>query len=317
MSVLSVAADGRLTPVSESPFATGTYPQSMSFNSTGSLLAIANYGDDTISLFSVAPDGNLTPLANSPVTIGGAVESVAFSPRGLLATASTDGSRCKVSMFSVSPDGTLAEVAGSPYWTGGDNYEQSLAFSPSGGLLAVTNANAGTMTVFSVGSGGRLAPIAGSPYQIGTNTYPLSVAFDPSGALLAIAEFGDNSVSMFSTHPPSAGEIKLNLGRELTPGGRRSAIGALIKNGGYPVSITALRAGALAIDWYHSRVLVAASRATFNSAGTSEIKIVLTGGGARLLRHARRLELSVRGSFTPTGIGARAVFATRTVTLAR
>ena len=40
----------------------------------------------------------------------------------------------------------------------------SVAFSPSGGLLATANYGANTVSVFSVSAGGALTPVAGSPF---------------------------------------------------------------------------------------------------------------------------------------------------------
>jgi HYR domain len=56
--------------------------------------------------------------------------------RGLLATANANGST--VSVFSVGSGGALTAVAGSPFATG--SVPVSVAFSPSGGLLATANA---------------------------------------------------------------------------------------------------------------------------------------------------------------------------------
>ena len=63
-------------------------------------------------------------------------------------------------MFSVGSGGALTEVAGSPFATG--HFPRSVAFSPSGELLATANANDNTASVFSVGSGGALTAVAGS-----------------------------------------------------------------------------------------------------------------------------------------------------------
>ncbi|MBV8997018.1 MAG: beta-propeller fold lactonase family protein [Pseudonocardiales bacterium] len=99
-----------------------------------------------------------------------------------------------MSVFSVGADGTLSPVPGSPFATGAK--PSSVAFSPSGRLLAVANAYDNTVSVFSVGAGGTLSPATGSPFATGRN--PVSVAFSPSGLLLAVAHANDNTVSVFS-----------------------------------------------------------------------------------------------------------------------
>jgi hypothetical protein len=105
-----------------------------------------------------------------------------------------------VSVFSVSSAGALTPVSGSPFATGAG--ADSVAFSPSGGLLAIANYNGRTVSVFSVGSAGALTQVSGSPFMTGVT--PQSVAFSPSGGLLATANYIDNTVSVFSVGPPSA-----------------------------------------------------------------------------------------------------------------
>ena len=165
----------------------------MAFSPSGALLATANIGANTVSVFSVGSGGALTQVTGSPFATGAGPDSVAFSPSGaLLAVANLDAS--SVSVFSVGSGGALTQVAGSPFATG--TAPESVAFSPSGALLATANASANTVSVFSVGSGGALTQVAGSPFATGTE--PSSVAFSPSGALLATANFDANTVSVFS-----------------------------------------------------------------------------------------------------------------------
>jgi 6-phosphogluconolactonase len=182
------------TPVVGSPFATGSLPVSVAFSPSGGLVATANEGDNTVSVFSVSGGGALADVSGSPFGTGAGPHSVAFSPSGgLLAVANgIDGT---VSVFSVGSTGVLTEVAGSPFVSGNSPF--SVAFSPGGGLLAVANAIDDTVSVFSVASNGALTPVSGSPFATGTAS-PISVAFDPSGGLLAVANANSSSVSVFS-----------------------------------------------------------------------------------------------------------------------
>ena len=63
-------AQPAFTPVAGSPFATGPSPYSAAFSPSGGLLATANYGGNTVSVFSVAPGGALTQVAGSPFVTG-------------------------------------------------------------------------------------------------------------------------------------------------------------------------------------------------------------------------------------------------------
>jgi 6-phosphogluconolactonase (cycloisomerase 2 family) len=93
----------------------------------------------------------------------------------------------------------LTQVTGSPFATG--TFPFSVAFSPSGGLLATANAGGGnSVSVFSVNSStGALTQVTGSPFAAGAG--PVSVAFSPSGGLLATANELSGSVSVFSVNP--------------------------------------------------------------------------------------------------------------------
>jgi hypothetical protein len=63
------------------------------------------------------------------------------------------------------------------------------------------------------------------------------------------------------------------------------------------------------------RILIAGGRHTFRAAGTATIKVRLTAAGRKQLRHAKRLRLTAKGTFTP--VGAAAVTATRRFTIRR
>jgi hypothetical protein len=82
------------------------------------------------------------------------------------------------------------------------------------------------------------------------------------------------------------------------------------------------------IDWYQiprgaklaneaavRPVLVAAGRLTFSAAGSAAMKIMLSAAGKRLLKRARQIKLTVKGTFTPTG--GMAIAASRTLILKR
>jgi 6-phosphogluconolactonase len=210
VSVFSVAADGALSPVSGSPFATpGSFPYSVAFSPSGGLLATANLGSNSVSVFSVAANGALTPVVGSPFATapGSSPQSVAFSPSGGLLATANYGTH-NVSVFSVEAGGQLSGRVDTP---AGLN-PNSVAFSPSGGLLATANYSSSNVSVFSVAANGALSPVTGSPFA--TGAIPFSVAFSPSGGLLATAIYSSSSVSVFTVDP--GGQLS---GRVDTPAG--------------------------------------------------------------------------------------------------
>lgn len=96
-----------------------------------------------VSVFSVASDGALAPVSGSPFATGVPGVGGVSPSGGRLATANSGDNT--VSVFSVASDGALTQVTGSPVTTG--NGPSSVAFSPSGGLLAIAG-NEATATAF-------------------------------------------------------------------------------------------------------------------------------------------------------------------------
>jgi WD40 repeat protein len=227
LSVFSVPASGLLTPVTGSPFASGT-GTSVAFSPGGGLLATASDDQNSVSVFSVNPlTGALTPVSGSPFPSGGGPDpiSLAFSPGGgLLAVA--DGQR-SVSVFSVdSTTGVLTPVSGSPFASSSAVF--SVAFSPDGSLLAAANADDGTVSVLSVNSAtDALTPVPGSPYATGSR--PVAVAFSPDGELLATANSNDGTISAFSV-APATGELSELFGSPYAAASRTGT-------GGGPVAV--------------------------------------------------------------------------------
>jgi adhesin/invasin len=203
---------GQLTPVTQSTPAnadTGSGPFSVAFSPNGELLATANYTANTVSVFTVDSTGQLTPVTQTSTTnadTGSEPFSATFSPSGgLLAVANYLSNT--VSMFTVDEStGQIAPVVQSPASnadTGSGPF--SLAFSPSGGLLASENYDAGTVSLFTVDqSTGQLTPVTESPASNeDTGSLPVSVAFSPTGGLLATANLGSNNVSLFTVTGPA------------------------------------------------------------------------------------------------------------------
>ncbi len=142
------------------------------------------------------------------------------------------------------------QVSGSPFAAG--KSPSGVSFSPSGGLLAVTNDKSNTVSVFAVGSGGALTQVTGSPFATGIG--PDAVAFSPNGALLAVVNFDDGTVSVFAVGPGgvlrqvsgspfSTGGSTLPSGVAFSPSGRLPATANSRISNGNTLSVFAVGVG--------------------------------------------------------------------------
>ncbi len=115
--------------------------------------------------------------------------------------------------------------------------------------------------------------------------------------------------------PVSSAAILAVLRSGITPAGRAGRIAAILKAGGYALMFDAPESGTALVSWYllpagahlasarHARtpVLIASGRRSFSAAGAQRVLLKLTAAGKALLRHARRVKLTAKGTFTPTG----------------
>ena len=177
------------------PAPAGPEPVSLAFSPDWPLLATANNGGNSVSVFSVSAGAVLTSVG-PPTATGSGPRAVAFSrQQGLLATANTNYGT--VSLFEVSEHGALR-----PRGSEVDTPESpvAVAFTPDGGRLATANYRGDSVQMYTVEPGGLKA--AGT--HIRTDDGPAWLAFSPDGKMLATVSEGPNSggtVSLFSVGP--------------------------------------------------------------------------------------------------------------------
>jgi hypothetical protein len=141
-------------------------------------------------------------------------------------------------------------------------------------------------------------------------------------------ESGSGEVFGSTAGSVSSAQIASLLRQQLTPTGKGARIAALLKASGFTIRFKALEAGTALIAWYElspaaklartsnaKPILVASGQASFSTAGAKGIKIKLTAAGRRLLRSSKRVKLTAKGTFTPTG--ERSVSVTKAFVLSR
>jgi DNA-binding beta-propeller fold protein YncE len=89
VSAYSIGSNGALTPVPGSPFAAGSFPNSVAVDPTGKFAYVASYGlaspggffvPSTVLAYSISSNGSLTPAPGSPFAAGSGATSVAITP---------------------------------------------------------------------------------------------------------------------------------------------------------------------------------------------------------------------------------------------
>jgi 6-phosphogluconolactonase (cycloisomerase 2 family) len=205
-----------------SPTSVGSDPTGVGFNPAGTLLAVSNFNDDSVSVFHVDPAGStaaLVPVTGSPYPINGVGPSeVTFSPDGSILAVSNQTSRT-ISLYSVAADGTLTESDNSPvvFPVASDALLMDVRFSPSGEFLAVPEGPENAVAMFAVSNGSDgpdLTELPDSPFSV-NGTDAETVSFNAHGNLLAVTD-ADSGVSVLSVS--SAGALTEVPGSPFTDG---------------------------------------------------------------------------------------------------
>jgi 6-phosphogluconolactonase len=201
---------------------------SLTLSQDHSLLFAVNGGSSEISVFQV--HGSHLALVDKKLT-GGAEPNAVAQHGGLLYILNVGGSSNVVG-FNVSANGQISQIPNSTRFLTTNNSEgASLAFSPNGQFLAVTERATNKIDVFQVQADGTLSPIVAN-----TDSQPgaFSVSFAPNGAALVseTGPAGGSDASTISSYlilpngtlsPISAGVATLgnaNCWNVVTPNGR-------------------------------------------------------------------------------------------------
>ncbi len=207
VTVLLGNGSGGFAAASGSPFAAGTLPPSVAvgdFNGDGIAdLAVANSGDNTVSVLLGNGDGTFTVASGSPFAVGSGPVSVAvadFSGDGIADLAVANHLGGTVTVLLGNGSGGFTAASGSPFPAGG--YPVSVAVGDFNGDgktdLAVANAGSNNVTVLLGNVSGGFTPASGSPIAVGSAPGSVAVAdFNGDGKTdLAVANGGSNNVTV-------------------------------------------------------------------------------------------------------------------------
>jgi 6-phosphogluconolactonase len=157
---------------------------SLTLSHDRSLLLAVNAGSGDVTVFNVHKSGALNFLSNTPS--GGAQPSAIAEFNGLVYVLNSGGAGSLVG-FRLDNGGRLDQIKNSTaFLTGTTTGGASLAFSPDGQFLVVTERVANNVDVFHIQPDGTLSPIV-----VNANPAPgtFSVAFAPEGVAI-VSETG-------------------------------------------------------------------------------------------------------------------------------
>jgi hypothetical protein len=211
----SCSRPGQFTPALRSPFKVGSHPWSMvvgDLNGDGILdLAIANWGDDHVSVLIGNGLGGFTTSPTSPFKVGSHPRAMAvgdFNGDGNPDLAIGNEHSNNITVLLGNPKGHFSEAPGSPFKTGArDNFllgpwPISLAlgdFNADSKLdLAVTNPKDDNVSILLGNGQGWFNAAPGSPFKTGSSPWSVAAGdFNKDDKLdLAIANWGDNHVTV-------------------------------------------------------------------------------------------------------------------------
>ncbi len=206
-------ADGSLTQMPGSPFATGGLgvgpstalgpydsDQEIITNSDHSLLFAVNGGSDTISIFQIKSDGSLTPVEGSPFPSGGSNPvSLGLSRDSILCVVNQDQNpghpgrgTPNYTSFRVTEAGSLVPVKRSTYSVDDGSSPSQALISPDGSLMFGADFLGGLLRTFRIAGNGRLVPSDVQPLPAaefadsGAPALPLGMTVHPKRRLLYV-----------------------------------------------------------------------------------------------------------------------------------
>ena len=192
-------SDGKLSPLSNSPFQTNNTTSSCGYAcqtavySTKKKVLFAS-GGQGISVLRVGTDGALGLVAGSPFG-GAALIGVAEVEIGAdTFVYGAESAAKQVHGYLLHPDDSLTEVPGSPFPAGmqldGMTGARKYVFATSDVTPAVA--------AFKVQSNGALVAAPGSPFSIATDVGNLQNVFiDPKGKTVYVPDFGGGPIRIF------------------------------------------------------------------------------------------------------------------------
>jgi 6-phosphogluconolactonase len=194
-ALMSDPTSGALTPISNSPYNTGSGSRAVQATATGKFLYVANSSSGDISAFSInATTGTLTVVANSPFGAEAGIDAIVIDPTGSYLYAAS-GSSGNLWEFSIDTGGALHNLASSPVLVDPAVTLSAALVDPSGKYLYVAGSDSLSSNLYPFtrdSTSGAVSPIAVSPYPIDHSGNDM--ATDPAGKFVLVASTGASTL---------------------------------------------------------------------------------------------------------------------------
>lgn len=207
VTILLGNGNGTFMQATNSPVTVGAFPDCVvagDFNGDGILdLAIANYGDATLTILLGNGNGTFTQAANSPVMVYGSISSISvgdFNGDGKPDLALANVSNANVIILLGNGNGTFSQGPNSPVPVGLHPNSVAVGDFNGDGIadLAVANSGGDTVTILLGNGSGAFSQASNSPVAVGS--MPNSIAtgdFNGDGNPdLAVANANDGTVTV-------------------------------------------------------------------------------------------------------------------------
>jgi DNA-binding beta-propeller fold protein YncE len=177
VSQFSVGPGGKLSQKSPPSVAAGNTPLTVAVRPNGQSVYVTNLFSRSVSQYTVGPGGKLQPKSPPSVIVGqGSTDDptdVVITPTGGNVYVANDSGF--ISQFTIGAGGKLVPKA--PARVSAGPNPGSLAVSPNGQSVYLTEYGDNKISQYSVGAGGRLTPK--SPAKVKVGFHPFDIAATP------------------------------------------------------------------------------------------------------------------------------------------